>query len=291
MKHFFPLFLFVSFPLLVAAIQCYYPDGLVPTDYTYVPCVGDGFSSCCIPNEGDVCLSNGLCYYPKGAYPFRGACTDLTWSSDACPKYCISTNPSEWQTLTSCGGGQYCCRLLSDSGGTCCTNSTKVFSVEPGVVINDYGQTGVSVPGTATATPSPSSTSGSTGSSSTSGATPTSTPVPSKNNTKAIAIGVGVGVPLVLIFFALLVFFWYSHVKKRRAAPALAQEQQQQVPYPQQQPYSPQQPYATYPPQQQATYSPAPAPAPPYHPQQGGVPEADSLPKTATELDAVAGKK
>jgi len=58
------------------AQNCYYPDGGLATDYTYQPCVGGGgVSSCCIPSEGDKCLSNGLCYWPSGAYPFRGACT------------------------------------------------------------------------------------------------------------------------------------------------------------------------------------------------------------------------
>ncbi|KAI9854408.1 MAG: hypothetical protein M1813_001257 [Trichoglossum hirsutum] len=296
------LLLVLSLSLLATADQCYYPNGLIAADYNYVPCEGTSYSSCCIPSEGDVCLSNGLCYYPKGAYPFRGACTDRSWSSDSCPKYCVNTNPKGWQTLTSCGGGRYCCSATGDSPGTCCTNSTGVFSVEPGFVNNDFGQAGVSVPGTATATSTSSSTT--TSSSSTLTTSPTPTPAPSsKSNTKSIAIGVSVGVSLFIIAAALLACFYYRRSNKKRSATAFVQQKQQQVSYPsypsQQQPHDPpQQPYHAYLPQQQqqAMYSPTPTPAPPYNTQQGGdrsigMVEVDSQPKPLMELDTVAEKK
>jgi hypothetical protein len=57
------------------ASSCYYPGGGLATDFDYVPCTGSKFSSCCIPSEGDVCLSNGLCYWNDAPYVFRGACT------------------------------------------------------------------------------------------------------------------------------------------------------------------------------------------------------------------------
>ncbi|KAH0558911.1 hypothetical protein GP486_004460 [Trichoglossum hirsutum] len=305
MNHLFLLVL--SVPLLATADpQCYYPNGLVALDYAYVPCQGTTFSSCCIPSEGDVCLSNGLCYYSKGQYPFRGACTDKTWTSDACPKYCISTNPKVWQALTSCGGDQYCCPTSSSSPGTCCTNSTGVFTVEPGFVNNDFGQVGISVPGTATATSKSSSTTSSTSSSSTFTTSPTSTPAPSsKSNTKAIAIGVSIGVSLLAISVAVLACLCYRRFNKKRSGTALLQEKQQQMSYPsypsQQQPHNPpQQAYQAYPlqQQQQAMYSPTPTPtpAPPYNLQHGGVgsasmAEADGQPKPLMELDTVAEKK
>ena len=82
-------------PVPGAVGQCYYPDGTIPTDYNYVPCTGSGFSSCCIPSEGDVCMSNGLCYYQSGQYLFRGACSDQTWKDNSCAKFCNqSTFPS-----------------------------------------------------------------------------------------------------------------------------------------------------------------------------------------------------
>lgn len=76
------------------AQSCYYPDGSLPTDYEYVPCTGDSVSSCCIPSEGDVCLASGACYYKSRNYPFRGACTDKSWTSSKCPQYCMNREQS-----------------------------------------------------------------------------------------------------------------------------------------------------------------------------------------------------
>ena len=76
------------------AQSCYYPDGSLPTDYEFVPCTGDSVSSCCIPSEGDVCLASGVCYFKSGEYPFRGACTDKSWSSSKCPQYCMNREQS-----------------------------------------------------------------------------------------------------------------------------------------------------------------------------------------------------
>jgi hypothetical protein len=82
----------LSFLASLVKADCYYPNGSNATDYTYVPCKGgSGVSSCCIPSEGDVCLSNGLCYYDHGSYPFRGACTDKSWKSPSCPTWCIAS--------------------------------------------------------------------------------------------------------------------------------------------------------------------------------------------------------
>ena len=81
---------FLQTSYVSAFVQCYYPDGSIPTDFTYVPCTSGNMSACCIQSEGDVCQPNGLCYYPPKAHNFRGACTDQTWASDACPKICIS---------------------------------------------------------------------------------------------------------------------------------------------------------------------------------------------------------
>jgi hypothetical protein len=39
---------------------CYYPDGSIASDYSYVACSGSGNSACCIPDEGDVCLSKRM---------------------------------------------------------------------------------------------------------------------------------------------------------------------------------------------------------------------------------------
>ena len=79
----------LSILLVVKAADpiCYYPDGTEAADYQYVACNGSSVASCCIPAEGDACMSDGLCYWP-GEYLYRGACTDQTWKSGNCPQYC-----------------------------------------------------------------------------------------------------------------------------------------------------------------------------------------------------------
>ena len=73
--------------------SCYYPDSELATDYTWVPCGSDNTTStCCVPSEGDVCLSNGLCSW-TGHYVYRGTCTDPTWP-ESCPGYCTSGGSS-----------------------------------------------------------------------------------------------------------------------------------------------------------------------------------------------------
>ncbi|KAH0543609.1 hypothetical protein FGG08_002047 [Glutinoglossum americanum] len=300
----------LSAPLLASAQNCYYPDGSLATDYHYQLCTGDTYTTCCIPSEGD------------GAYPFRGACTDQSWSSDSCPKFCMGVKPYGWQELTQCGGGRYCC------GGTgCCTDDSSVFEVGPGVVINDFGQEGISVPGTATATEAPSSTDGhSSGGKTTGGvssaATATSTGSSGHvaGSTKVIAIGASVGAAIGLIFAAILAFFCYRHFNRKPAAPQpppqvqqaqqppqqFQQQQQQQSaafplqsqyppqqqqPYFQQQqqqqpqypPYQHQPPSQIYPPQQQpGMYSPSPTPAPPYFPDHAPPSQTEKLRATDT---------
>ncbi|KAH8653050.1 hypothetical protein BGZ60DRAFT_419455 [Tricladium varicosporioides] len=88
-----------------AHIQCFYPDGSEANDSVYVPCTGETYSSCCIPLQGDVCQSNGLCYWPSGSYLFRGACTDQTWTSSNCPKVCVNEAKNGRIRATPCGGG------------------------------------------------------------------------------------------------------------------------------------------------------------------------------------------
>lgn len=115
----------------VAASEiCYYPDGSVAGPWTYEPCtvngtaegmsvchlyirlnicqedlkgnlmstIGSTFSSCCIPSEGDTCLTDGLCFFPQststqtsGNYVYRGACTDQAWKDGSCATQCITS--------------------------------------------------------------------------------------------------------------------------------------------------------------------------------------------------------
>ncbi|KAH7072883.1 hypothetical protein BKA63DRAFT_576868 [Paraphoma chrysanthemicola] len=137
--------------------QAYYPDGSFPTDYVYVPCSGTEHTSCCIPSEGDQCLSNGLCYYPGGEYLFQGACTDKNWNSPGCFNHCTNKTNSyadSYDQMVKCGNDRYCC--YSD-GSTCCNDDSKVFTFSNLSVIKDLATTtrktgGYSAPTAATAT-------------------------------------------------------------------------------------------------------------------------------------------
>lgn len=84
-----PAFLLAAAVPLVLAQTCYYPEGNEATDYNYIPCdgVNTTFSQCCLLEDGDRCLPNGLCYYGKRNYDYRAACSDKSWEtcSDACP--------------------------------------------------------------------------------------------------------------------------------------------------------------------------------------------------------------
>lgn len=71
---------------------CYYPNGDVsPQD---VPCTSDGNSTCC--GVGYACLSNKICMTTNLTPPssgsttyVRGSCTDSTFTSSACPLFCV----------------------------------------------------------------------------------------------------------------------------------------------------------------------------------------------------------
>lgn len=82
----------------LAASQCYYPNGTKAENYKYRPCDAEDttFSTCCIPDEGDICLPNGLCSYPDH-YDYRAACSDKSW--DKCQQVCPSSMflPGRWE--------------------------------------------------------------------------------------------------------------------------------------------------------------------------------------------------
>jgi len=116
--------------------ECYYPDGSIAKDYTYVSCGGET-KACCIPSEKDQCLSNGLCFWPGGNYPFRGACSDKDWGSK-CPNVCTT--------------GQLCpCSFISPERTTDLIRCTSQAERTVGT-----NSTTAAVPSTAALTPRPS---------------------------------------------------------------------------------------------------------------------------------------
>lgn len=67
--------------IVSASTSCYFPDGETATgNYACNPSAET--SVCCGTNSA--CLSNGLCL-ANGVELIRGACTDQSWLSDACP--------------------------------------------------------------------------------------------------------------------------------------------------------------------------------------------------------------
>ncbi|KAL8644014.1 MAG: hypothetical protein Q9210_007464, partial [Variospora velana] len=113
---------------LVAAQDCYYPNGDLST--TDAPCSSEEGAACCPLNWQ--CLDNGLCYLDNQKYFGRYTCTDKSWQSSACPGFC--TNAPWWlidytdktdygaQAVQQCSdhGNQYCCDQNRDVNNVCC---------------------------------------------------------------------------------------------------------------------------------------------------------------------------
>ena len=73
--------------MTVDAQQCYLPDGSKSPDTPCRPQSSDQASACCLSH--DVCLDNSLCLAQSGYGAMtRGSCTDPTWQSEGCPRYC-----------------------------------------------------------------------------------------------------------------------------------------------------------------------------------------------------------
>lgn len=73
----------------IALAQCYYPNGdlAVPDS----PCDSDADVSSCCGGSGTECMSNRLCQDPNGRV-IRGSCTDKTWTSPECGRYCLGAS-------------------------------------------------------------------------------------------------------------------------------------------------------------------------------------------------------
>jgi hypothetical protein len=90
----FCLLLSLLIPQVVST--CYYPNG--DTASGDVPCNSDqSESACCGP--GYACLSNTICLRTSlaidgqnGVTYVRGSCTDQSWNSPLCPKFCVNAN-------------------------------------------------------------------------------------------------------------------------------------------------------------------------------------------------------
>lgn len=88
-----PIFILISACFLVQVITiraqtCYFPDGSESPRDTPCRAPASGQASACCPYL-DVCLDNSLCLAQTGnEVVIRGTCTDRTWQSSDCPRYC-----------------------------------------------------------------------------------------------------------------------------------------------------------------------------------------------------------
>ncbi|KAL9021889.1 MAG: hypothetical protein Q9185_000903 [Variospora sp. 1 TL-2023] len=125
------LALLLSTQPLVAAQNCYYPNGDLST--TDAPCSSAKGAACCPLNWQ--CLDNGLCYLDNQKYFGRYTCTDKSWQSSACPGYCTNRNTDPGaQAVQQCAdhGNQYCCDQNRDVNNVCCNrNDDSLFFALP----------------------------------------------------------------------------------------------------------------------------------------------------------------
>ena len=83
------ILLYLSFRIC-SAKSCYFPNGQLAGQDT--PCYSSSnVSFCCGP--GSACLSNKVCINTLNLADYistksRGSCTDRSWISNNCPKYC-----------------------------------------------------------------------------------------------------------------------------------------------------------------------------------------------------------
>lgn len=84
------------FSYVYASPNCYFPNGTM--DNNYVACDTNAPNSACCAST-DECLTNGLCRPVNSTGEandyWRDLCTDQTWESDACPKFCYNQETSK----------------------------------------------------------------------------------------------------------------------------------------------------------------------------------------------------
>ncbi|CAG8971510.1 hypothetical protein HYALB_00005406 [Hymenoscyphus albidus] len=241
-------YLFLFFVLCLCLIgkvegekrQCFFPNGNKADSDTN--CNAGTESVCC--GRGFVCLENGVCMDNSTMVDgkiagtlWRGSCTDSTWNSPLCPKYCnlpsgpLQGNLGSGQALGKCPGSDntfYCKRdglinICADpdtqfviQGSAIPINTIPV--VEPTVVTSTQGGGNIVVVSTTieasitdyTYTPT---ANGEKPAASTSTATsqPSSNP-PSYASQHGLAIGLGVGLSTALLSFILLaLYIFYKH--------------------------------------------------------------------------------
>ena len=82
------------------AHDCFYPDGNIPKDFTFLPCGPENgpHSACC--GKGHGCSMNGFCFGNAG-FMYRGGCTDRNWTAPACAQHFQNGNAHSYEATQS----------------------------------------------------------------------------------------------------------------------------------------------------------------------------------------------
>lgn len=192
------LLLLASLAAHINAETCYLPDGSAIGGVRVCDPSAPA-SACCAP--GDECTTNGLCKAGNDGdnnWLWRGGCTDKSWESDSCPKYCWDSSTSMEthcsalnvfaNSLTddyaakvnfkvmACSEDSYCCSYpdgyypLDGPSFDCCSDPKRNFTAGPADFLAGYpvttkvfvGFTSVSGSRADTTTPKSSTSSSST---------------------------------------------------------------------------------------------------------------------------------
>ncbi|KAJ5815408.1 hypothetical protein N7474_007185 [Penicillium riverlandense] len=215
-----PLVLLATFAAASSASRkCWFPGENVQ-DTLGFPCTSEEGSACC--GQDAICLTNGLCLNLQQPYVLsRGSCTDKSWTSNNCPKYCQSIAPDGGVSLVLLNftneGSYYCCNsiLAGSDGNPICDNNQASFTVPDGDMIwgaaelTGYMKTsGMNADGNDTSV-SMNNTSANTATS-------------SGDSSKEIAIGVGVAVPLGVITLLSIAWALWERRKRKQVASSSA---------------------------------------------------------------------
>ncbi|EMC91736.1 hypothetical protein BAUCODRAFT_38871 [Baudoinia panamericana UAMH 10762] len=204
---------------------CYYPDGQTISDD--IPCGSNGTVSACCP-ANSLCLDNGLCY--AGGIVSRSSCTDATWESSACPRYCKPESPTGSIAISPCSSASESNTFACGANSTGCQTNGDTFTMSGGNALQLRPTQLAAI--ISSALPTTSSTSSHSLTSSTSAVvaekTVTSCPSPSPalldtskqyTDTDMAALGCGLGLPLFFALCAALILL--RKEQQRHARPKL----------------------------------------------------------------------
>ncbi|KAI1804681.1 hypothetical protein F4811DRAFT_262060 [Daldinia bambusicola] len=227
--------------LQVLAVTCYHLDGsnAGPTNALCNPNAtgGEGsHSACCNAQNGDACLSTGLCLNTiarqQSHVLWSTACTDSTFQDPSCPQYCHGLNIDNAH-LRTCNDTFWCCESGANILTTqeCCDTAFRLTQPIGHVIAQLQSGGGATLPMATASSAASSVASGSTN-------TDSSNEDPSKIPPGAVA-GLAVeGFVIALAFAALAYMIWRNSVLRRRLKKIQATASGQQQYYGQQ-PYLP----------------------------------------------------